>query len=294
MVLTEDPTSAHRWAEMLAGVALLCKAADAPRDLVPDLILTDRAAIDADALPNDRVRQAWRAGELGIVRVGEGVSADLCLPADCRSRELRMACTLLAEAVRWRRECQRLRQSQRSWERLALTDALTGLPNRRAWNERLEARAASSDAVAAPLCLALLDLDDFKSINDRFGYTAGDEVLCHVARRLAGEVRDDDYVARLGGDEFALLLVGCEPESAIADVEAWRVAVCSDAPHTRVTACIGAAWVPRLPAGGFPVLFAAADVALRLAKLNGRNRTVVDRTFDGSANLESASRSPIR
>jgi diguanylate cyclase (GGDEF)-like protein len=90
----------------------------------------------------------------------------------------------------------------------ALSDPLTGLPNRTLLTERIRHSLALSRRTRAPFAVAVLDLDRFKFINDTLGHATGDTVLCEVARRLRATVRDSDTVARLGGDEFVLLLSG--------------------------------------------------------------------------------------
>jgi diguanylate cyclase (GGDEF)-like protein len=92
----------------------------------------------------------------------------------------------------------------------ALSDPLTGLPNRTLLTERIRHSLSQSRRTRAPFAVAVLDLDRFKFINDTLGHSTGDTVLCEVARRLRSAVRDSDTVARLGGDEFVLLLSGTE------------------------------------------------------------------------------------
>lgn len=96
------------------------------------------------------------------------------------------------------------------WRDLALIDPLTGLYNRRFAERRLKAEIARAQRKGYPLTLVLFDLNDFKKINDRFGHSAGDQVLKEFADRLAGAVREADVAARLGGDEFLLLLIECD------------------------------------------------------------------------------------
>jgi diguanylate cyclase (GGDEF)-like protein len=91
-------------------------------------------------------------------------------------------------------------------ERLAGTDDLTGLANRRSFHEALRRYAAAAERHSTPLSLLLLDIDDFKQINDSHGHERGDEVLCSFAAALTRRVRESDIVARIGGDEFAILL----------------------------------------------------------------------------------------
>ncbi len=97
-------------------------------------------------------------------------------------------------------------EAQNQLRRLALHDALTGLPNRNAFSERLTASLSRASRSHSPVVLLFIDLDSFKQVNDDFGHASGDEVLCEVARRLLLSVRETDVVARLGGDEFVVLL----------------------------------------------------------------------------------------
>lgn len=90
--------------------------------------------------------------------------------------------------------------------RLAGTDDLTGLANRRSFHEALHRYAAAAERHAMPLSLLLLDIDDFKEINDKHGHESGDEALRSFASALSSRVRESDIVARIGGDEFAILL----------------------------------------------------------------------------------------
>ncbi|WP_081746744.1 EAL domain-containing protein [Arthrobacter sp. H5] len=99
-----------------------------------------------------------------------------------------------------------LREAQGKLELMAMSDGLTGLPNRTMLSQRIDQENDGAAAGAKPPALLFLDLDGFKSVNDSLGHSAGDEVLIEVARRLAAAVRSTDTVARLGGDEFAILL----------------------------------------------------------------------------------------
>jgi diguanylate cyclase (GGDEF)-like protein len=108
-----------------------------------------------------------------------------------------------------------LRENSRLLTRLdhsASHDALTGLPNRALFGQRLERALAAGDD--RPVAVALIDLDDFKQINDTLGHDVGDQLLVEFARRLTGCVRDGDTVARLGGDEFVAVLDGADPAEA--------------------------------------------------------------------------------
>jgi two-component system cell cycle response regulator len=153
--------------------------------------------------------------------------------------------------------------------RLALTDPLTGLGNQRAFRDRLRRELARAKADGKPLALCVLDVDDFKRINDEHGHPAGDLVLTEVAATL----RHDGEAFRLGGDEFALLLLGLEVEAAVAAAEAvvHRVAALSVHEVGRVTVSAGLAAFP--PDGTTrDELTTAADERLYGAKRHGGNR----------------------
>lgn len=113
-----------------------------------------------------------------------------------------------------------LQQSHQEMENLAQHDALTGLPNRRLFLDRLEKAIARARRSSQPLALLFIDLDKFKDINDCFGHEAGDAVLQSVAKRLSAQVRDSDTVARLGGDEFVVLLENIDSCDKVAEVAA--------------------------------------------------------------------------
>jgi diguanylate cyclase (GGDEF)-like protein len=109
-----------------------------------------------------------------------------------------------------------LLQSRRELERLAVTDDLTGLANRRHFRQLAEAEISRCLRYGRPLCLAVLDLDQFKRINDRLGHQVGDQVLQAVARIGREQIRQSDVLARLGGDEMALLLPETDLEQGLA------------------------------------------------------------------------------
>jgi diguanylate cyclase (GGDEF)-like protein len=107
-----------------------------------------------------------------------------------------------------------LTSDEQRTERPAIMDPLTGLMNRQAWEERLPDLMRDADNARVPVCLLLLDLDDFAEFNRTHGEDEGDRLLKDVAASLRGHVRQTDVVARVGGDAFALLLVGCSLEAA--------------------------------------------------------------------------------
>jgi diguanylate cyclase (GGDEF)-like protein/PAS domain S-box-containing protein len=111
------------------------------------------------------------------------------------------------------RDVTELRQLQESMAALALRDPLTGLANRRLFNELLDADLARTERNSLPLAVAFLDLDNFKRVNDTYGHDVGDLVLCETAARLVSTVRNTDTVARIGGDEFVIVYEPNDPNS---------------------------------------------------------------------------------
>ena len=154
----------------------------------------------------------------------------------------------------------------------AETDALTGLANRRKIGALLDTAIAAAAEGGRPLSVAMLDLDHFKAINDRFGHLAGDRVLVRVARVAAASLRGDDVVGRIGGEEFVLLLPTADADQASAIADRVRQAIASavdDAALPTVTASLG---VATLRAGESSAqLLHRADGALYEAKRAGRN-----------------------
>jgi diguanylate cyclase (GGDEF)-like protein len=160
-------------------------------------------------------------------------------------------------------------------QKLAVTDALTGLLNRGAIMNHLATEAAAARERHLPLCVAIVDLDHFKRINDTLGHAAGDEVLREAARRLASAVRTSDFVGRYGGEEFLVIVRDIQKEFGRERSEALRKAVCAspivfEGHELSVTASVGVAWSH----GDIEVedaLVALADRALYAAKEKGRN-----------------------
>ena len=157
---------------------------------------------------------------------------------------------------------------------LALQDALTGLPNRNALNERLTDSLRRAARSHDPVAVLFIDLDGFKQVNDEFGHAAGDEVLCEVARRLQLAVRATDVVARFGGDEFVVLL-DTEVRDDTPDLVCQRIFTQLQAPcvfaqgQAQIGASIGIAQHPPLPNQPDDLL-RRADAAMFEAKRAGK------------------------
>ena len=184
-----------------------------------------------------------------------------------------------------KRATEALAQAERQLRHIAYHDALTGLPNRIAFEAHLE-EALGAAAGRAALAVLFVDLDDFKLVNDSFGHAAGDELLRAVADRLREATRTEEVVARHGGDEFLLLIAGVEaadgePDVAVvrdtAEAVARRIRRALRAPFVVagveivVSASIGISLFP-LDASDTPTLLKHADAAMYKAKDDGRDR----------------------
>jgi diguanylate cyclase len=175
-------------------------------------------------------------------------------------------------------ETNELRTKLRLAHDQALRDPLTGLPNRKAYDERLAQEIARWKRFQHPLTLLVWDIDRFKGINDRYGHTAGDKVLVNVALALAESIRETDIVARYGGEEFATILCGASGVAALRVAEQIRqnIAHCgfnSLGKPVQVTVSCGLSeYRNGDTADG---LFERADKALYEAKQTGRNRCVL-------------------
>ena len=172
-------------------------------------------------------------------------------------------------------------------KRLSLTDGLTGLWNRRQLELRLTQEQERASRFGERFSLVLVDLDDFKRINDTHGHPIGDAVLVELARRLVDQTREVDLVARFGGEEFALLLPQTELDGARRVAEKIRSEIAdrpfgTDAGDLAVTMSAGVACHPHHGTGA--TLLASADAALYAAKAGGKNRVVLaDLTPPGAA-----------
>ena len=186
--------------------------------------------------------------------------------------------TLVERVASMEQEAKGFRDHIEEQRQKALTDPLTGLPNRAAWDERQELEVARWQRYGGELLMAVLDIDLFKRINDNYGHLAGDKVLKIIATELAKRLRKTDFIARFGGEEFVLLIPGTPLEGAQQLLETLRTAIESCPFHfkgERVTITLSAG-VSAFAAGErAEQVFERADQALYRAKRSGRNRIEV-------------------
>jgi diguanylate cyclase (GGDEF)-like protein len=236
-------------------------------------------AIDALLTPVG-VLAAWAAVEqpyaplLALSLVGA-----LRLLAHDRADRIRRAVELSRANVRAGAELERERAELASTRQLANTDALTGLANHRRLHELLATEARRLDGTRPPLALIMLDVDDFKHVNDGHGHHAGDIVLRRLAEVLRACCRESDEPARYGGEEFGIVLPRTAPARAYEVAERIRCAIealevaLPGVGILRITASLGVAATTHVPVAHAELL-KAADGALYEAKRAGKNRTV--------------------
>jgi diguanylate cyclase (GGDEF)-like protein len=212
---------------------------------------------------------------VALVRAGDETPLDLHLAS---GSTVRFRCEALPEGGRFLSytDVTDLVRHAEALERLATTDELTGIWNRRHFLTLAEAPWRSFVRERAPLALLVLDLDEFKSINDRFGHNVGDAVIEHVAAVCRAVKRDADVLARFGGEEFVLLLPDTSGAAAVAFAEVLRRRIEAeprgvDGDFLRITTSIGVAEADAAMAS-LGDLIKRADQALYDAKREGRNR----------------------
>jgi diguanylate cyclase len=186
-----------------------------------------------------------------------------------RSEKMRQRLERLEE------ESREMQQRLRDEQRLSLVDALTQIPNRLAYDQRLAEEFARWNRFGQPLCIAAWDIDHFKRINDAYGHRAGDKVLRIVAETLSERLRETDFLARYGGEEFVMILPGTDLDGAVRVIDEMRLAVGALGFHFRgnpvgVTMSCGVSAFS--PDENPDEVFERADRALYVAKQAGRNR----------------------
>lgn len=171
-------------------------------------------------------------------------------------------------------EAKRLHNQLKDEQRLSSIDALTQIPNRLAYEKRIDEELKRWQRFKQPTCIAVWDIDHFKRINDTCGHPAGDRVLRAVAECLAGRIRGTDFIARYGGEEFVMILCGTKIDDAVRVIDGMRIAIAALKLHFRGTPLsltISSGVTALLPRDSSDAAFERADKALYQAKERGRN-----------------------
>jgi len=292
LVVQADESARATQRDLLQGAELTvadastgAEALQKARDTQPDLVVLGRSLPDMDGLDlleqlkGERGRftpvliASHRSATAEVV-LGLQKGADDYLPLPCDPDELLARVQAL---LRVKEMHDRVVAMQRELERLVVSDPLTGLYNRRYLVERLGQEMNRVDRYGGTLALAMIDLDGFKPVNDRYGHVFGDRLLRAVAAEIARSLRTPDVAARYGGDEFAVILPQTQPEGALRVCERIRKAVeqlalSAGDGSVSVTATLGVSDYPADGVSTAEELIQAADEALYGAKRAGRNR----------------------
>jgi diguanylate cyclase (GGDEF)-like protein len=245
------------WAGLAAAVAIVAAFG---------LTELGDAAVWREARPFGVPLDGWG---LGVTAVAVGLAGQLALQARVSlQRERRLVETAAA-----------LRLATAELERLATTDALTGLLNRRRFAERLGVELRRAARYGRPVAVVMLDLDHFKQVNDGRGHQFGDRVLVTATRTLRAQVRESDVVGRYGGEEFIVLLPETGLRAATIVAEKLRSAIAAapfgdEGAALQLTISAGVAAYPECGAVDEDALVRLADEALYQAKRAGRNRVM--------------------
>jgi len=256
----------------------------------PDLVLLDMILPDMDGLEVLRIVKARPDDQFVPVIIlsvksdldskvtGLRIGADDFLAKPFAEAEILARC---AAMLRIKSLQDQLRRTQLKLAEQAITDELTGLKNRRAFDERLQEEFRRAQRYSDPVSLIMIDLDHFKQVNDRYGHPFGDVVLRGAADRIRSATREPDICARYGGEEFAVILPKTHLAGALSVAERiWKQlganeytppAAALTPPPIRVTASLGVAVYPSQDIATPELLLKFADQALYQAKRAGRN-----------------------
>jgi two-component system cell cycle response regulator len=267
-------------------------AIKAVKEAQPDLVLLDMILPDMDGRQVLRLIKPRESnqflpviilsmkGDVATKVEGLRLGADDFLVKGVEEPEILARCQAM---LRIKSLQERLREMQRKLEEQSITDSLTGLKNRRFFDERLDEEFRRAQRYGDYLALIMVDLDLFKQVNDRWGHQAGDAVLHEAASLIRASLRDPDICARYGGEEFAVILPKTHMSGALAVAERiWRAIGSKEfsigpgedgktTPAVRVTASIGVAFYPSKDINTGSLLLRFADQALYQAKKSGRN-----------------------
>jgi diguanylate cyclase (GGDEF)-like protein len=261
---------------------------------IPFLLLACLALRRGDAVAMDtrrRLALAVRAGSPLILPAALLVVSALMVEAHPHLAVVGFALATLGSGLRGVVMQVRAMDRQDQLDVLTRVDALTGVANRRAFDQALQAEWSRARRSGQGMALLMVDIDHFKEFNDRFGHPLGDACLRAVATALSGcATRGSDVVARYGGEEFAVVVSGTNRDGALALAETMRLAVerlrlatADPIGSVGVTISIGVAHVAQIASADPAALLAATDAALYDAKRAGRNRVVEGRLPEAHA-----------
>ncbi len=286
----------YRTATAADGESALQMVSESP----PDLILLDVMMPRMDGnevarrIKNDKslpyipiiMQTALDTTQSKVAGLDSGADDYITKPINYAELQARMTASLRIKALQ-----DQVAAKNAELEQMAITDALTGVSNRRHLDERIDEMFEHSARLHEPLTLAMFDLDHFKGVNDTHGHQAGDTVLAQFAQLLLHAARDIDRIGRYGGEEFMVLLPGTVVDAGVTfadrvrhEVEAHRFK--HDGGALQCTVSVGVAGWPHPRVRTRTELVKAADDALYIAKSVGRNKVIRYEGTDFNANAK--------
>lgn len=292
---------AHRWEDLYAWSAFAFTAVIAALTIrifqaghMDGAILAVGLVMSLTAGSSARTMRFWICATLSTIALGVLIAC-MWLTGDLLMRTMAMLLALYLYSVYESsayivKQMESVLIAERELDHIARKDALTGIANRRAFDEMLAAEVGAGRGFA----LLLLDLDGFKAVNDRFGHAVGDDLLRQVAERLGLVTRQADVLARLGGDEFAIILKGADAGSARIVADRAVVAIAQSFTVLGQTATVGTSiGIEVIPSGPRQVdadsVKQAADRALYDAKRAGKGRAHFRREAAAATGRRAAS-----
>ncbi|WP_340159429.1 diguanylate cyclase [uncultured Hoeflea sp.] len=284
LLVDDDPIASAVYAEMLRANGMIVSILNDPLKIIPtingsffDIIIMDLQMPNTDGIEIAKIIRQHQS-HLSIPIVFLSSEEDKTI--QMRARQFggddfiskRADLDALVMLINLRVERARVLRS------LIERDGLTGLLNHRRFNERVGHEMARVKRTGMQFCVAMIDVDHFKKVNDTWGHPVGDQVLSILARTLVGWVRKTDVVGRYGGEEFAVLLLDTAPEAVFEVLEKFRkhfAEIVFDGRPEQFSLTISIGVAGSNACGNTAELFAEADRALYLAKNNGRNQVVL-------------------
>jgi diguanylate cyclase (GGDEF)-like protein len=273
--------------EMIASEALVILLIAAGEFFALSILIIKPVRIMSEALRDSVRKNGDKMGELPVISNDE--FGDLARQFNALSAELNDANDRLRARVvnadeqlretnkRLLQQSKELQEMSKEFERQSITDALTGLYNRRHFEATIEAKVSASTRYDMASSLLLIDVDHFKQINDTYGHSAGDRVLREIARRLKSRMRNSDTLCRIGGEEFAVICENAGKDEALNIAENLRMAVWEgkfdiDREPLNVSVSVGVATIPDgCGTDSAKDFHHCADIALYQSKSEGRN-----------------------
>lgn len=299
LLVDDDPIASAVYAEMLRANGMIVTILNDPLKIIQainasffDIIIMDLQMPDTDGIEIAKIiRQHQSHLSIPIVFLSSEEDKTIQMKArqfggdDFISK--RADLDALVMLINLRVERARVLRS------LIERDGLTGLLNHRRFNERVGHEMARVNRTKLQFCVAMIDVDHFKKVNDTWGHPVGDQVLSILARTLVGWVRKTDVVGRYGGEEFAVLLLDTSPEAVVEVLEKFRkhfAEIVFDGRPEQFSLTISIGVAGSESCANAAELFAEADRALYVAKNNGRNQLVLAKNAQPASPLPKTDR----